>query len=53
MSPDGFETKDKNYLDYPKRIYMDYYLKLLGFLGQNEFIYEVGFLFFIENSILK
>jgi hypothetical protein len=42
----GLELKDKNYMDYPKRIYMDYYLRLLAFLSQNEFIYDVGLSFY-------
>lgn len=46
MNLDGLELKDKNYMDYPKRIYMDYYLRLLAFLSQNEFIYDVGLSFY-------
>ncbi len=49
MSLDGIEMTNKNYLDYPKQIYMNYYLQLLEFLGQNELIYDVGLIFFIKN----
>jgi len=46
MSLKGFDLNEKEYAEYPKTLYMDFYLHLLNYLSASDLLYEVVTLLF-------